>query len=54
MLLAIDTSIGTSVAVVDLDAGILAEERSHPRAHAEVIGELIRAVLSEAASTVGR
>jgi tRNA threonylcarbamoyl adenosine modification protein YeaZ len=32
--------------VVDLDAGILAEESSlDPRAHAEVIGELIRAAL---------
>ncbi|MCU1403371.1 MAG: tsaB [Microbacteriaceae bacterium] len=42
MLLAIDTSAGTSVAVVDRDRGILAERTEHDtRRHAEVIGELI-------------
>ena len=42
MLLAIDTSIGTSVAVVDRGAGVLAE-RSSPdaRGHAESIGSFI-------------
>jgi tRNA threonylcarbamoyl adenosine modification protein YeaZ len=46
MLLAIDTSAGTSVAVVDYDRGILAEHSSDDtRRHAEVIGELIAAAL---------
>ncbi len=46
MLLAIDTSAGTSVAVVDYDRGILAEYSSDDtRRHAEVIGELIAACL---------
>jgi tRNA threonylcarbamoyl adenosine modification protein YeaZ len=46
VLLAIDTSAGTSVAVVDLDAGILAEESvADPRSHAEVIGTLIESTL---------
>ncbi|MEO6943820.1 MAG: tRNA (adenosine(37)-N6)-threonylcarbamoyltransferase complex dimerization subunit type 1 TsaB [Lacisediminihabitans sp.] len=49
MLLAIDTSAGTGVAVVDRDRGVLAE-RVEPdtRRHAEVIGELIRQCLAEA------
>ena len=49
MLLAIDTSAGTSVAVVDRDGGILAErsERDTMR-HAEVVGDQIAAVLAEA------
>lgn len=49
MLLAIDTSAGTGVAVVDRDRGVLAE-RSEPdtRRHAEVIGELISQCLLEA------
>lgn len=42
MLLAIDTSAGTSVAVVDRDRGILAERSVlDTRRHAEVIGSLI-------------
>jgi tRNA threonylcarbamoyl adenosine modification protein YeaZ len=42
MLLAIDTSAGTSVAVVDRDGGVLAERsESDTMRHAEVIGELI-------------
>lgn len=50
MLLAIDTSAGTSVAVVDLDGGILAERsESDTMRHAEVVGDQIAAVL-EAAS----
>lgn len=48
MLLAIDTSAGTSVAVVDRDGGILSEHSSaDPRKHAEVIGELIQACLAD-------
>lgn len=42
MLLAIDTSAGTGVAIVDRDRGILAEiVESDTRRHAEVIGEAI-------------
>ena len=49
MLLAIDTSAGTSVAVVDRDAGILSEHsESDTRRHAEVIGTLIRRALADA------
>ena len=49
MLLAIDTSAGTSVAIVDRDAGILAERSvADTMRHAEVIGEMIRDVLAEA------
>lgn len=46
MLLAIDTSGGTSVAIVDLEAGIIVERSSaDPRGHAEVIGTAIRECL---------
>lgn len=49
MLLAIDTSAGTSVAVVDRDAGVLAERLSpDPRGHAEIVGRFIRECLDEA------
>lgn len=49
MLLAIDTSAGSSVAVVDRDGGVLAERSTtNTRSHAEVIGRLIREVLDEA------
>lgn len=49
MLLAIDTSIGTSVAVVDPSRGTLAELDEHDtRRHAEVIGALIRDTLANA------
>ncbi|GGI48150.1 tRNA threonylcarbamoyl adenosine modification protein YeaZ [Agromyces flavus] len=49
MLLAIDTSTGTSVAVVDRDAGILAEAGTHDTMrHAEAIGGAIRDVLERA------
>lgn len=49
MLLAIDTSAGTSVAVVDRDGGVL-EQRGTADAmrHAEVIGELIAETLAAA------
>ena len=49
MLLAIDTSAGTSVAVVDLDGGVLSELTTvDTMRHAEVIGGMIRDALSEA------
>ena len=49
MLLAIDTSAGTSVAVVDRDAGVLSEKSSFDtRGHAEIIGTLIAEALSDA------
>ncbi len=53
MLLAIDTSAGTSVAVVD--RGAILSERSveDTRRHAEVIGSLIVECLEEAGATVG-
>ena len=48
MLLAIDTSAGTSVAIVDRDAGVIAEHSSaDTRRHAEVIGTLIAECLSD-------
>ncbi len=49
MLLAIDTSAGTSVAVVDRDAGVLAQRSSSDtRSHAELIGPYIADCLAEA------
>lgn len=48
MLLAIDTSAGSSVAVVDRERGVIAERsEADTRRHAEVIGELIRDCLHE-------
>ena len=53
MLLAIDTSAGTSVAVVDRDLGILAQHDSEDtRRHAEVIGDLIAACLADSGIAV--
>lgn len=53
MLLAIDTSAGTSVAVVDRDRGILAEHSvDDTRRHAEVIGTLILQCLDESGVAV--
>jgi len=54
MLLAIDTSAGTSVAVVDYDRGVLAEA-SDPgtRGHAERIGRLISDALTQAGAAPG-
>jgi len=53
MLLAIDTSAGTSVAIVDREAGILAEHSSDDtRRHAEVVGELIAACLADSGIAV--
>ncbi|MGN7797965.1 tRNA (adenosine(37)-N6)-threonylcarbamoyltransferase complex dimerization subunit type 1 TsaB [Leifsonia sp. 22587] len=49
MLLAIDTSAGTSVAVVDRDAGVLSEViETDTMRHAEVIGTLIDEALTVA------
>lgn len=49
MLLAIDTSAGTDVAVVTGEGRIIGEARfDDPRAHAEVIGIAIEAALGEA------
>jgi tRNA threonylcarbamoyl adenosine modification protein YeaZ len=49
MLLAIDTSTGTSVAVVDRDAGVIAEVGTDdPMRHAEAIGAFIRRALADA------
>ncbi|HWR85484.1 MAG TPA: tRNA (adenosine(37)-N6)-threonylcarbamoyltransferase complex dimerization subunit type 1 TsaB [Rhodoglobus sp.] len=46
MLLAIDTSAGTSVALVDPESGIVAQADSDdPRGHAERIGSFIERVL---------
>jgi tRNA threonylcarbamoyl adenosine modification protein YeaZ len=48
VLLAIDTSAGTSVALVDRDAGVLAERDSaDTRGHAEIIGTFIAEVLRD-------
>jgi tRNA threonylcarbamoyl adenosine modification protein YeaZ len=53
VLLAIDTSAGTSVAVVDRDAGVLAERNSpDTRGHAEIIGTFIEQVLAESGIAV--
>lgn len=53
MLLSIDTSAGTSVAIVDRDQGIIAEHTEpDTRRHAEVIGELILRCLADAGVAV--
>src|SRR6187402_2317783 len=53
MLLAIDTSAGTSVAIVDRDAGVLAERNStDTRGHAELIGTFIAECLAESGVAV--
>lgn len=49
MLLAIDTSVGTAVAIVRGDAGVLAERESRDtRGHAETIGLFLAECLAEA------
>ena len=49
MLLAIDTSAGTSVAVVDLRLGVLAERgEADTMRHAEIVGTFIQQCLREA------
>jgi tRNA threonylcarbamoyl adenosine modification protein YeaZ len=53
VLLAIDTSAGTSVAVVDRDAGVLSELiEADTRRHAEVIGTMIRGAIDQAGIAV--
>ena len=53
MLLAIDTSAGSSVAVVDREGGILSEvNESDTRRHAEVIGILIQQALRDSGTDV--
>ncbi|MEN8602697.1 tRNA (adenosine(37)-N6)-threonylcarbamoyltransferase complex dimerization subunit type 1 TsaB [Microbacterium rhizosphaerae] len=52
MILGIDTSVGTSVSVVDPDGVVRAAESSqNPLGHAEVIGTLIARALEDAAVT---
>ena len=49
MILGIDTSVGTAVAVVEVDGVVLAEASSaNPLGHAEVIGDLLHTVLGTA------
>jgi tRNA threonylcarbamoyl adenosine modification protein YeaZ len=52
MLLAIDTSAGTSVAVVDRGMVLADHGSADTRRHAEMIGQLIEACLSDAAVAV--
>lgn len=53
MLIAIDTSAGTSVAVVDRDRGVISERtESDTRRHAEVVGVLISDCLRESGVSV--
>jgi tRNA threonylcarbamoyl adenosine modification protein YeaZ len=55
VLLAIDTSAGTSVAVVDREAGVLAfRDSADTRGHAEVIGTFIADCMAEAGVSVGQ
>lgn len=54
MILGIDTSIGTAVAVVDDGGSLRAEVHSaDARGHAEVIGDLLSRVLAEAGAEPG-
>jgi tRNA threonylcarbamoyl adenosine modification protein YeaZ len=49
MILGIDTSLGTAVAVVEADGIVRSQvESADPRGHAEVIGSLIEQALAEA------
>lgn len=49
MILGIDSSLGTAVAVIDDDGVVLSERsRSDPLGHAEVIGSLIEEALADA------
>lgn len=51
MILAVDTSLGTSVALIDGDGTLRAEAATtDPLGHAEVIGDLLAGVLAEAGS----
>lgn len=52
MLLALDSSVGSSVALLDTDARVLAEHTvEDSRRHAEVVGELIERCLTDARVT---
>ncbi|WP_127474147.1 tRNA (adenosine(37)-N6)-threonylcarbamoyltransferase complex dimerization subunit type 1 TsaB [Microbacterium sulfonylureivorans] len=52
MILGIDTSLGSAVAVVELDGIVRSQvESTDPRGHAEVIGVLIEQALAEASVT---
>lgn len=52
MILGIDTSLGTAVAVVEPDGAVRSEiDSDDPRGHAEVIGTLIAQALAEASVT---
>ncbi len=54
MLLAVDCSAGSSVAVVGLDGAVLARrDEPDPRRHAEAIGSLLVGVLADAHLTPG-
>lgn len=49
MILAVDTSLGTAVALIDADGTLRAEAgTTDPLGHAEVIGDLLARVLAEA------
>lgn len=50
MILGIDTSLGTAVAVTDADGAIRAEAASgDPLGHAEIIGTMLQSVIADAA-----
>lgn len=52
MILGIDTSLGSAVAVVELDGVVRSQvESADPRGHAEVIGSLIEQALAEASAS---
>ncbi|OCG74623.1 tRNA (adenosine(37)-N6)-threonylcarbamoyltransferase complex dimerization subunit type 1 TsaB [Microbacterium sediminis] len=54
MILAVDTSLGSAVAVVGLDGSVRGSAASEsPRGHAEVIGDLLVRALAEAGATPG-
>jgi tRNA threonylcarbamoyladenosine biosynthesis protein TsaB len=54
MILAIDSSTGTSAALVSADGLTMAEASSdNPRGHAEVVGELIAQVFQDAGISAG-
>lgn len=54
MILGIDTSLGTGVAVVERDGVVRSQiESTDPRGHAEVIGGLIERALAEASARPG-
>jgi len=51
VILAVDTSLGTAVALIDADGTLRAEAATtDPLGHAEVIGDLLAGVLAEAGS----